>query len=92
MADKHKRSCASWAINADKGYWNDKNYSKIWLEEVQNHVLLHQIMGTFGGSKDPKNGLFPGAPKCFLYRVRWNTSFYVDPENDMVIIVRRMER
>lgn len=78
----------------NKGYWNDKEIiPKIWIEESTKPCPLASNYGYLWLIKDPKNGLFPGAPQSAFFAMGVGIQvMYVDPENDIVIIVRWMEK
>ena len=78
----------------NKGYWNDKEIiPKIWIEESTKPCPLASNYGCLWLIKDPKNGLFPSAPQSAFFAMCVGIQvIYVDLENDIVIIVRRMEK
>ena len=78
----------------NKGYWNDKEIiPKNLIEESTKPCPLASNYGYLWWINDPKNGLFPGAPQSAFFAMGVGIQvMYVDPENDIVIIVRWMEK
>ena len=78
----------------NRGYWNDKEIiPESWIEECIKPCPLTSNYGYFWWINDPKTGLIPEAPQSAFFAMGVGIQvMYVDPENDIVIIVRWMKK
>ena len=78
----------------NKGSWNGHEIiPEKWVNECLTPCPLAPFYGYLWWLNDPQNGMLPGAPKSAYFAMGVGTQIiYVDPENDLVIVARWIEK
>ena len=78
----------------NKGWWNGREIiPEKWVDECLTPCPLSPIYGYLWWLNDSKNGMFPGAPSSAFYAMGVGTQIiYIDPENELVIVARWIEK
>jgi len=78
----------------NKGSWNGHEIiPEKWVNECLTPCPLAPFYGYLWWLNDPQNGMLPGAPRSAYFAMGVGTQIiYVDPENDLVIVARWIEK
>ena len=78
----------------NKGSWNGcEIISEKWVNKCLTPCSLAPFYGYLWWLNDPQNGMLPGAPRSAYFAMGVGTQIiYVDPENDLVIVARWIEK
>jgi CubicO group peptidase (beta-lactamase class C family) len=78
----------------NKGSWNGcEIIPEKWVNECLTPCSLAPFYGYLWWLNDPQNGMLPGAPRSAYFAMGVGTQIiYVDPENDLVIVARWIEK
>ena len=78
----------------NKGSWNGcEIIPEKWVNECLTPCSLAPFYGYLWWLNDPQKGMFPGAPRSAYFAMGVGTQIiYVDPENDLVIVARWIEK
>ena len=78
----------------NKGSWNGHEIiPEKWVNECLTPCPLAPFYGYLWWLNDPQNGMLPGAPRSAFFAMGVGTQIiYVDPENDLVIVARWIEK
>ena len=78
----------------NQGSWNGcEIISEKWVNKCLTPCSLAPFYGYLWWLNDPQNGMLPGAPRSAYFAMGVGTQIiYVDPENDLVIVARWIEK
>jgi len=78
----------------NKGWWNGREIiPEKWIDECLIPCPISPIYGYLWWLNDGQSGMFPGAPKSAFYAMGVGTQIiYIDPENELVIVARWIEK
>ena len=78
----------------NKGQWNGVEIiSEKWINECLTPCPIASFYGYLWWLNDSKRGMFPGAPHSAFCAMGVGTQIiYIDPENDLVIVARWIEK
>ena len=78
----------------NKGQWNGVEIiSEKWVNECVTPCPIASFYGYLWWLNDSKRGMFPGAPHSAFCAMGVGTQIiYIDPENDLVIVARWIEK
>ena len=78
----------------NKGWWNGREIiPEKWVDECLTPCPLSPVYGYLWWLNDAKNGMFTGAPSSAFYAMGVGTQIiYIDPENELVIVARWIEK
>ena len=78
----------------NKGWWDGREIiPKKWVDECLTPCPLSPVYGYLWWLNDAKNGMFPDAPSSAFYAMGVGTQIiYIDPENELVIVARWIEK
>jgi CubicO group peptidase (beta-lactamase class C family) len=78
----------------NKGWWNGSEIiPEKWINECLSPCPIAPFYGYLWWLNDPRNGMFPGAPNsAFCAMGVGSQIIYIDPENELVIVARWIEK
>jgi len=78
----------------NKGWWNGSEIiPEEWIDECLVPCPISPIYGYLWWLNDGQSGMFPSAPKSAFYAMGVGTQIiYIDPENELVIVARWIEK
>ena len=78
----------------NKGQWNGVEIiSEKWVNECLTPCQIAPFYGYLWWLNDAKRGMFPGAPHSAFCAMGVGTQIiYIDPENDLVVVARWIEK